>query len=114
MRLEGLAEDACSGSSRALEEGWGEEYEFELRFPTLFPPLELLCSDHGQVTNTPQSQEKQHICSFSSVALLQAFNHLATKNYGFATFRDIALYFRHGVEAAALFGPSCVAMAVQR
>lgn len=27
MRLEGLAEDSCPGSSRTLEEGWGEEYK---------------------------------------------------------------------------------------
>lgn len=63
----------------------------ELRFSALFPPLELLCFDHGQATKTPQSQERQHICSFSSVALLQAFNHRGTKSYGFATLGDIAM-----------------------
>lgn len=51
------------------------------KLPKLFSPLALLWLDNGQVTNTSPSQEKQHICglSFSSVALLQAFNHLGTK-----------------------------------
>lgn len=89
---------------------------FSPKLPKLFSPLALLWLDNGQVTKTSPSQEKQHICglSFSSVALLQAFNHLGTKNYVFAIVRDITVYFRHGIEASALFAHSCVAMAVQR
>jgi len=71
----------------------------------------------SQVTKTPQSQEKQYICGLpfsASVALLHAFNHLGTKNSGFAIVRVITVYFKHDVEATALFSHNCVAMAGQR
>lgn len=82
----------------------------KLRFCTLFLALALPCFGHGHIIKTFQSREKQHVfgASFFLVALLQASNHLGTKNYAFAIVRDITVCFRHGIEATVLFAQRCI------